>query len=105
MNGSTEVRSASSSSSSSRGSMSTAGKTDTPLPIGKSVRDSAGTTRPVRSGERIISGIDLVDYGAGGLMPNHVYLVKGGGGVGKSIVGLQFLVRGLEHQEPGVLIT
>lgn len=105
MNGSTEVRSASSSSSSSRGSMSSAGKTDTPLPIGKSVRDSAGTTRPVRSGERIISGIDLVDYGAGGLMPNHVYLVKGGSGVGKSILGLQFLTRGLEHQEPGILIT
>ena len=103
MNGSTEVRSATSSSNSSRGV--SAGKTDTPLPIGQSVPDSAGKTRPARPGDRIISGIDLVDYGAGGLMPNHVYLVKGGGGVGKSILGLQFLTRGLEHQEPGILIT
>ncbi|HYR28537.1 MAG TPA: ATPase domain-containing protein [Thermoanaerobaculia bacterium] len=82
------------------------GKTDTPLPIGKPVADSAGATRTTpRGGDRIISGIDLVDYGAGGLMPNHVYLIKGGGGVGKSILGLQFLTRGLEHQEPGILIT
>jgi KaiC/GvpD/RAD55 family RecA-like ATPase/DNA-binding response OmpR family regulator len=104
MNGSTEVRSASKSSTPSRAA--TAGKTDTPIPMGQSVRDSAGTTRNQRGGgERIISGIDLLDYGAGGLMPNHVYLVKGGGGVGKSILGLQFLTRGLEHQEPGILIT
>jgi len=53
----------------------------------------------------MISGIDLIDYGAGGLLPNKVYVVKGGIGVGKSIVGLQFLTRGLEHQEPGILIT
>lgn len=103
MNGSTEVRAATSSSN-SRGT-SAAGKTDTPLPIGKGVPDSAGKTRTLRAGERIISGIDLIDYGAGGLMPNHVYLVKGGGGMGKSILGLQFLTRGLEHQEPGILIT
>jgi KaiC/GvpD/RAD55 family RecA-like ATPase/DNA-binding response OmpR family regulator len=53
----------------------------------------------------MISGIDLIDYGVGGLMPNKVYVVKGGIGVGKTIVGLQFLTRGLEHQEPGILIT
>ncbi|HKO57167.1 MAG TPA: ATPase domain-containing protein [Thermoanaerobaculia bacterium] len=57
------------------------------------------------SGDRMISGIDLIDYGVGGLMPNKVYVVKGGIGVGKTIVGLQFLTRGLEHQEPGILIT
>jgi KaiC/GvpD/RAD55 family RecA-like ATPase/DNA-binding response OmpR family regulator len=53
----------------------------------------------------MISGIDLLDYGAGGLMPHKVYLVKGGSGVGKSLLGLQYLTRGLELQEPGVLIT
>lgn len=103
MNGSTDVRSASSSGATPR---TASGKTDTPLPIDKPVPDAAGTTRAPRGGgDRIISGIDLIDYGAGGLMPNHVYLVKGGGGVGKSILGLQFLTRGLEHQEPGILIT
>ena len=30
---------------------------------------------------------------------------KGGAGVGKSILGLQYLTRGLELQEPAVLIT
>ena len=103
MNGSTDMRST----SSSTPPRSASGKTDTPLPIGRPVPDSIGATaRNSRGGgDRIISGIDLIDYGAGGLMPNHVYLVKGGGGLGKSILGLQFLTRGLEHQEPGVLIT
>jgi KaiC/GvpD/RAD55 family RecA-like ATPase/DNA-binding NarL/FixJ family response regulator len=83
------------------------GKTDRPIPMTPAITDSAGTTRtaPRATADRMISGIDLVDFGAGGLMPNHVYVIKGGGGVGKSILGLQFLARGLEHQEPGILIT
>src|ERR1043165_3306261 len=55
--------------------------------------------------DRIISGIDLLDYGAGGLLPHKVYVIKGDAGLGKSILGLQYLARGLELQEPGVLIT
>ncbi len=57
------------------------------------------------SADRLISGIDLIDYGVGGLLPDKVYVIKGGVGVGKTIAGLQFLTRGLEHQEPGILIT
>ena len=56
-------------------------------------------------GPRMISGIDLIDYGAGGLYPEKVYVIKGGIGVGKTVVGLQFLSRGLEMNEPGILIT
>ncbi|HXH41009.1 MAG TPA: ATPase domain-containing protein [Thermoanaerobaculia bacterium] len=56
-------------------------------------------------GERIISGIDLLDYAAGGLPPHKLYLVRGGSGTGKSVMGLQFLARGLELHEPGILIT
>lgn len=83
--------------------------------------ESAGTSRPSstqggtgnassaasadRQGQRIISGIDLVDYSVGGLFPERVYVVKGGSGTGKTILGLQFLVRGLEHGEPGIFIT
>lgn len=55
--------------------------------------------------ERIISGIDLIDYAVGGLLPQQLYVVRGGAGVGKTIAGLQFLARGLEQQEPAVLIT
>ena len=66
--------------------------------------------RPASAGasgtsDRIISGIDLIDYGVGGLFPEKVYVVKGPGGTGKSILGLQFLGRGLEMHETGVLIT
>lgn len=68
-------------------------QTETPLP-----------SDPHRA-DRIISGIDLLDYGAGGLMPHKVYLIRGASGVGKSLLGLQFLTRGLELHEPGVLIT
>ncbi|HEV7426804.1 MAG TPA: ATPase domain-containing protein [Thermoanaerobaculia bacterium] len=106
MNGSTDVRS--NSTTSNNPSRST--KTDTPLPLDTPAQEVSGTTPREHAGgngrgERIISGIDLLDYGAGGLMPHKVYMVKGGSGVGKSLLGLQYLTRGLELQEPGVLIT
>jgi KaiC/GvpD/RAD55 family RecA-like ATPase/DNA-binding response OmpR family regulator len=108
MNGSTDVRS--NSTTSTNPSRST--KTDTPLPLHTPAQEVSGTTpretaggSGANRGERMISGIDLLDYGAGGLMPHKVYLVKGGTGVGKSLLGLQYLTRGLELQEPGVLIT
>lgn len=74
-----------------------------PLPLERPVQE-VGSSR-TKSGDRMISGIDLLDFGAGGLLPNKVYLVRGGAGVGKSILGLQYLTRGLELQEPGILIT
>jgi KaiC/GvpD/RAD55 family RecA-like ATPase/DNA-binding response OmpR family regulator len=105
MNGSTDVRAGSTSSPASAAGR----KIDTPLPLDRPVTETArsGASGIVkgRPGERMISGIDLIDYGVGGLMPNKVYVVKGGIGVGKTIVGLQFLTRGLEHQEPGILVT
>ena len=70
-------------------------------PPQSTTQDSA----PEQRADRIISGIDLLDYGAGGLMAHKVYLVKGGSGVGKTLLGLQYLTRGLELQEPGVLVT
>jgi KaiC/GvpD/RAD55 family RecA-like ATPase/DNA-binding response OmpR family regulator len=71
------------------------------------VSEDPRTTSADSSGrvDRIISGIDLIDYGVGGLFPEKVYVVKGPGGTGKSILGLQFLGRGLEMHETGVLIT
>lgn len=60
---------------------------------------------PPNQPQRIISGIDLIDSGAGGLFPHKIYLVKGSLGIGKSIFGLQYLARGLQLDEPGVLIT
>src|SRR5205085_4897563 len=102
MNGS-DLRSQDSSSTSQRSSKSQ--KTDTPLPLATPVAEVGGAAQRGNTADRMISGIDLLDYGAGGLMPHKVYVVKGGAGVGKSILGLQYLTRGLELQEPGVLIT
>ncbi|HEV2721149.1 MAG TPA: ATPase domain-containing protein [Thermoanaerobaculia bacterium] len=95
MNGSSEVR------SDHAGNPS---KTDKPLPLQQPVQEIAGAPKQANA-ERLISGIDLLDYGAGGLLPHKVYVVKGGAGVGKTILGLQYLTRGLELHEPGILIT
>jgi KaiC/GvpD/RAD55 family RecA-like ATPase/DNA-binding response OmpR family regulator len=103
MNGSSDVRSTTQTPSTAKRPASS-GRTDTALPLDKPALE-AGATRARGSTDRMISGIDLIDYGAGGLLPNKVYLVKGGVGVGKTLLGLQFLTRGLEHQEPGILIT
>lgn len=80
-------------------------RTDSPLPIAPPVPEIADSPRVRASEDRLISGIDLIDFGVGGLLPGHAYLVKGSGGVGKTVVGLQFLTRGLEYEEPGLLIT
>jgi len=78
------------------------GKTDKELALDAPVQETSSGNR---DSERIISGIDLLDYSAGGLRPHKLYLVRGSGGTGKSLLGLQFLARGLELQEPGILIT
>jgi KaiC/GvpD/RAD55 family RecA-like ATPase/DNA-binding response OmpR family regulator len=105
MNGPTDVRSTTSTTPSSTAKRpASSGRTDTALPLDRPVTEVA-PARGRGSTDRIISGIDLIDYGAGGLLPNKVYIVKGGVGVGKTLLGLQFLTRGLEHQEPGILIT
>ena len=79
-------------------------QTDIPLPTTTNIEPTSPSAASP-DGERIISGIDLLDYGTGGLMAQKVYLVRGGSGVGKTLLGLQYLTRGLELQEPGVLIT
>ncbi|MDB5942609.1 MAG: circadian clock protein KaiC [Ramlibacter sp.] len=50
-----------------------------------------------------ISGLD--DILGGGLPANHLYLVEGTPGAGKTTLGLQFLRRGVENGEAGLYIT
>src|ERR1043165_8645792 len=103
MNGSSEVRSSHASPSATK---SNSQKTDTPPPVAPAQEGEGPKSEPQHAGgDRMISGIDLLDYGTGGLMPHKVYVVKGSSGVGKTLLGLQYLTRGLELQEPGVLIT
>src|SRR4051812_6295562 len=51
-----------------------------------------------------IEGFDEITWG--GLPRGRPSLVCGGPGCGKTLFGIEFLVRGaLEHGEPGVLVT
>src|ERR1051326_4000061 len=106
MNGSSEVRSENASPSPNSPNQS---KTDKPLPLDTPVQEvaSAGEKSEPRhaAAERIISGIDLLDYGAGALLPPMASVVKVASGWGRPILGLHYLPRGLELHEPGVLIT
>ncbi len=50
-----------------------------------------------------ISGLD--DMFSGGILQGTATLVAGGAGVGKSLVGLHFIIQGIQQGEPGVLVT
>jgi len=55
---------------------------------------------------RASTGIPGLDHILGGGLPtNHLYLVEGTPGSGKTTLGLQFLRRGVEHGEKGLYIT
>lgn len=81
------------------------------VPVGARTRTDAAENDPAEKGiheggvEHTISGIDLIDQSAGGLLPGQPYVIRGSLGLGKSILGLQFLARGLDLGEPGVLVT
>ncbi|HUR81815.1 MAG TPA: ATPase domain-containing protein [Thermoanaerobaculia bacterium] len=52
------------------------------------------------------TGIEGLDYVLlGGFPRNHVYLLQGDPGVGKTTLGLQFLLEGARHGERGLYIT
>jgi len=57
-------------------------------------------------GNRVKTGIyGLDELVEGGLIPNSTVLLKGECGSGKTIFGLQYLVHGALHGEPGVLLS
>jgi circadian clock protein KaiC len=57
------------------------------------------TSRRLHSG---ISGLD--DLLGGGLLERSVTLVSGSAGIGKTTLGLQFVLEGLKREEPGLYI-
>ncbi len=53
--------------------------------------------------ERVTTGLAALDAAFdGGLLPSSTTLVEGGSGTGKTLLGLQFLLAGIERGEPGV---
>ena len=55
--------------------------------------------------ETIATRIPLLDDHIGGFLAGKAYLVFGDGGSGKSLLGLQYALRGAEAGEPAVLLT
>ncbi|HYC89514.1 MAG TPA: ATPase domain-containing protein [Thermoanaerobaculia bacterium] len=59
-----------------------------------------------KKNEIAATGIEGLDYVLlGGFPRNHVYLLQGDPGVGKTTLGLQFLIEGARHGEKGLYIT
>ena len=51
-----------------------------------------------------IAGLD--DILRGGFPQGNVLLVEGAAGTGKTLLGLEFIYRGItEHHEPGIIVT
>lgn len=61
---------------------------------------------PLLTSHRLATGVPGLDeLSGGGLLERSVTLVSGSAGVGKTILGLQFLVAGLEQEERGLYVT
>jgi circadian clock protein KaiC len=66
--------------------------------------DSQRATLPEQA--RASTGISGLDHILGGGLPsNHLYLVEGTPGAGKTTLGLQFLMRGVREGQRGLYIT
>ena len=51
-----------------------------------------------------IYGLDQIFLG--GILKGNVILVEGTAGVGKTLLGLEFIYRGItEHDEPGIIVV
>jgi circadian clock protein KaiC len=72
-------------------------KTSQRTPDGEPPPDS-----PARCGTGIV-GLDAIL--GGGLASNHVYLIDGDPGTGKTTIGLQFLLAGIAQGERGMYVT
>jgi circadian clock protein KaiC len=61
------------------------------------------TVDPIR---RVSTGVEGLDSILGGGLPQeHMYLLEGGTGTGKTTIGLQFLLEGARHGERSLFIT
>jgi circadian clock protein KaiC len=65
-----------------------------------------GTAAQPRSTERFATGIaGLDDILGGGLASNHLYLIEGDPGTGKTTIALQFLLEGARRGQRGLYVT
>ena len=61
---------------------------------------------PMETSRRSLSGVPgLDDLLGGGLLERSVTLVSGSPGIGKTTLGLQFILEGVKHNEPGLFVA
>ena len=78
----------------------------TPTWCGYSHRMITRPATPLFEQERASTGIEgLDDVLGGGLPAQHLYLLEGNPGAGKTTLGLQFLRRGADRDEKGLYVT
>jgi len=68
---------------------------------------SAITSEPINTAEkRLSTGVaGLDDILAGGFPSNHLYLIEGDPGTGKTTIALHFLLEGVRREEKGLYVT
>ena len=64
---------------------------------------TSGTPQPVELLATGIAGLD--DILGGGLARNHLYLIEGNPGTGKTTIALQFLLEGVRRGQKGLYVT
>jgi circadian clock protein KaiC len=70
------------------------------------IESGNGTAAKLRSTERFATGIaGLDDILGGGLASNHLYLIEGDPGTGKTTIALQFLLEGARRGQKGLYVT
>ncbi len=79
----------------------------TDIPSALPATDSGnGTAAKLRPTERFATGITgLDDILGGGLASNHLYLIEGDPGTGKTTIALQFLLEGARRGQKGLYVT
>lgn len=76
---------------------------DSSVKIGEATRSDDGDLAPQKVLSTGMAGLDAILRG--GLPAGHTYLVQGEPGVGKTTLGIQFLLEGLRHGERGIYVA
>jgi circadian clock protein KaiC len=76
------------------------------FPRYRSEAEALDAPRPPASSSRLPTGVEGLDalFG-GGLLERSVTLVSGSAGIGKTTLGLQFLLEGARREEPGLYLA